>query len=218
VCAQLERRPRPRGRVRGSKRGPHGADERRRKAGGSAAPPDQDLQLRATRGDALQSRYGHAPKTRNGDQGEIVPEVGAEHSAAQDASTGADYEPAARLEHMRNRHDARRSDREPSRNLSRAGRAVKLHAHDDRIGALLAVAATRDGDHRANDRGAGSAHGGGAEVARTTNAGSCSFTARSLRPSTRSSKSSSASRPMLWRGWLIVVIDRCRNAATKMLS
>ena len=63
------------------------------------------------------------------------------------------------------------------------------------------------------------AHRGGAVVERTTSAGSCSARrARRRGPSARSSSSCSASRPISWRGWLIVVSRMWLSAATNVLS
>ena len=61
-------------------------------------------------------------------------------------------------------------------------------------------------------------HGAGPEVLRTTSDGFVRRTARSERPSRRSIRSSSATRPISSRGWSMVVSDMWCRAARKVLS
>src|SRR5215204_197800 len=61
-------------------------------------------------------------------------------------------------------------------------------------------------------------HGARADVARTTSVGSATCISRFCRPSTRSSSSSRATRPISGRGWLMVVSDMWCSAARNVLS
>ena len=79
---------------------------------------------------------------------------------------------------------------------------------------------SRAARHRPRHSRAGpTPHRGGPVVERTTSSGSCRRDrARASRPSARSSSSCSASRPISWRGWLIVVRRMWLSAATNVLS